>query len=423
MPPEKIVRIIDFWLKSIESDNLFPRKIVEKINLDTKEIIDIIGPRRSGKSSILKLIIKKMDLKNNFLFINFEDPFFIENNSPEVFENLVEVFEEYFSKDLKYLFFDEIQEINHWEKAMRKFRDAGKYKIFITGSSSKLLSGEMSSLITGRHLSYENLPISFKEFLYFKKIEIKQKKDIFTKEKSLQKEFSQYMKIGGFPEIALTNNEELLKSYFFDIIEKDIIARYDVREKEILKKIAVFLLSNAGKIFSIQSLKNTFGISFELASNYVSYLKESFLLFELPQFGYSIKKQEKAFKKIYAIDTGIANTVSFRFSEDKGRMLENIVFLELRRRGEKIFYYKTQKNKEIDFLTWKKEKPGKLIQVAWSMDEAKTREREIKSLLEGMDELKLKEATILTESQGELLKVGNKTVTIMPVYKWLLEEL
>lgn len=420
MNTQKLVQTIDFWIGSLKRNNLFPRKIVEEINYKTKEIIDIVGPRRSGKSSILKLIIKKLNLKN-FLYINFEDPFFIENNNPEIIEDLINTYQEYFHPGLKYLFFDEIQEIKGWEKAIRKFRDTGEFKIFLTGSSSKLLSSEMASLITGRHLSYKIFPLSFAEFLEFTGKEIKNKKDMLTKQKLLQKKFHEYMKIGGFPEVVLTKNEELLKNYFLDILEKDIIKRYDIREKEILKRIAFYLMSNAGKIFSIRAIKNIFNISPLIVSTYISYLRESFLFFELAQFGYSLKKQEKALKKIYAVDTGLANAVSFRFSEDKGRMLENIVFLELRRRGEEIFYYKTKKNHEIDFLTWRKDRPEKLIQVAWDLHDKKTASREVKSMLEGMEELKIKEGLILTNEEEKTIKRMSSTIEIMPVYKWLLK--
>ena len=200
---EQLIKIIDFWKKSVETDTLQGRFIAGKINVKSKEIVDLAGPRRSGKSSILKLIIRNLKLKDDFLYINFEDPFFIDHNSPQVIEELVSVFREYFSPDLRYLFFDEIQEIDHWEKAVRKLRDGENFKIFITGSSSKLLSGEISSLITGRHLSYKIFPLSFLEFLDFEKIKLKGRKDVVLKEKILHKKFLKYMEIGGFPEVVI----------------------------------------------------------------------------------------------------------------------------------------------------------------------------------------------------------------------------
>lgn len=418
---QQLVKIIDFWLKSVGKDELFSRAVIEKINFSGKEIIDLVGPRRSGKSSILKLIIKRLKLNGNFLYINFEDPFFVDHNYPQIIEELTLVFKEYFNQDLKYVFFDEIQEINHWEKAVRKLRDGEKFKIFITGSSSKLLSGEISTLITGRHLSYKVFPLSFAEFIFFKKIYLKSKKDIILQEKKLLSEFGEYLKIGGFPEAVLSDNQELLKNYFFDILQKDIVMRYDVREKDILEKMAVYLLSNAGNIISIESLKEMFNISFAAADSYLGYLKDSFLIFELIQFSFSLKKQSKALKKIYAVDIGLANNVSFKFSEDKGRALENIVFLELKKDGKEIYYYKTKNNLEIDFLVKEKAEIKSLIQVAWSLDDEKTKEREIKNLSIALDELKLKNGLVLTYNEEDEIKLNNKIIKIKPVFKWLLE--
>jgi len=418
---QQLVKVIDFWNKSVERDKLHDRLALEKINYESKEIVDLVGPRRSGKSSILKLIIKRLKLSGNFLYINFEDPFFVANNDPQIIEELTAVFKEYFNPRLEYLFFDEIQEIKQWEKAVRKLRDGEKFKIFITGSSSKLLSGEISSLITGRHLSYNIFPLSFSEFIAFRGIKICEKKDIILKEKKIFKMFDEYLKIGGFPEAVLTRNPELLKNYFYDILQKDIVMRHNIREKEILEKMAVYLLSNSGKITSIESLKAAFNISFLAAQSYLEYFKESFLVFELPQFSYSLKKQSKALKKIYAVDIGLSNAVSFKFSEDRGRMLENAVFFELKNEEEEIYYYKTKNNLEVDFLMKEKTKVKKLIQVCWSLEDKKAKERELKSLIAAMDELKLKDGFILTYNEEDEIRINKKTINVIPVYKWLLK--
>lgn len=418
---QQLVKIIDFWKKSVEKDKLYDRLILEKINYKSKEIVDLVGPRRSGKSSILKLIIKRLKLNGNFLYINFEDPFFVINNDPQIIEELTAVFKEYFNPKLEYLFFDEIQEIKQWEKAVRKLRDGEKFKIFITGSSSKLLSGEISSLITGRHLSYNISPLSFSEFLAFKGIKICAKKDIILKEKKILKMFNEYLKIGGFPEVALTENPELLKNYFYDILQKDIVMRHNIREKEILEKMAVYLLSNSGKITSMESLKTAFNISFPATQSYLEYFKESFLVFELLQFSYSLKKQSKALKKIYAVDIGLSNAVSFKFSEDKGRMLENAVFLELKNKKGELYYYKTKNNLEVDFLVKEKTKVKKLIQVCWTLEDKKTKERELRNLTAAMDELKLKDGFILTYNEEDEIKINKKIINVIPCWKWLLE--
>ncbi|GAI28054.1 unnamed protein product, partial [marine sediment metagenome] len=172
---------------------------------------------------------------------------------------------------------------------------------------------------------------------------------------------------------------------------------------------------------SIESLKKTFGISFALTSSYIDYLKNSFLIFELPQFSYSLKKQQKALKKIYSIDSGLANAVSFRFSKDSGRILENIVFLHLKMTGKEIYYYKTKNNLEVDFIIKKETGEKELIQVSFSLDDKKTREREIKGLLTAMNELSISKGLILTDDEEEVIKIGQRTIIVKPTYKWLLE--
>lgn len=418
---QQIVKVIDFWHKSIDSSSLYNRSVLSDIKYDGKEIIDFVGPRRSGKSSVLKLIIRHLNLKENYLFINFEDPFFVSYNESGIIEEIIAVYRDFFSPKLKYLFFDEIQQINQWERVIRKFRDIEEYKIFLTGSSSKLLSGEISSLLTGRHLSYHVLPLSFKEFLVFRGIHLQTKKDVLLKEKVLLKELSVYMGSGGFPEAVLTQSQEILKNYFFDILQRDIVMRHDVRGKDILQRMAVFLLSNTGKITSIESLKNIFNISFTLASAYIEYLKDAFMVFELPLFSYSLKKQSKALKKFYSIDVGLSNAVSFRFSEDKGRVLENIVFLELKKRNKEIYYYKTSGNLEVDFLIKEKNEVRELIQVTWNLEDKKTKQREIKAVFHAMDELQIRKGFILTNEGEETIQEGDREIIVKPVYKWLLE--
>ncbi len=417
---QQLVKVIEFWRESIKPDELQNRDIIGAVDLKSREIINLVGPRRSGKSSILKLIVKHLELKDNYLFINFEDPIFITNNDPAVIEELIQVFREYYNPKLEYLFFDEIQEITHWERVIRKLRDGDKFKIFLTGSSSKLLSGELSTLLTGRHQSYRILPLSFMEFLVFRGVAVTSKKDLVLKEKTILKMFDEYLSIGGFPEIVLTNNRELLKSYFFDILQKDIVMRYDVREKEILQKMAVYLMSNAAKIVSVETLKNTFMISFALASSYIGYLKESFLIFDLPQFSYSLKTQHKALKKIYSIDQGLSNAVSFKFSEDNGRALENVVFLELLKRGDEIYYYMTAGNQEVDFLLKQGRGMTGLIQVSWSLEDKKTRHREIRALSQAMEETNINQGTILTYNEEETAEIKGRVIQIMPAWKWLV---
>lgn len=416
-----LLKIIDFWQGVAQEKNLRSRQLVKKIDMETKEIIDIVGPRRSGKSSIMKIMIQKLKTKGNFLYMNFEDPYFIDHNTPMVLEELIETYKEYYQTELTYLFFDEVQNITSWEKAVRKLRDLGQYKIFISGSSSKLLGSEFASLLSGRHLSYQLLPLSFAEYLDFQGIHIQRKKDIILKEKALLRHYSEYLNWGGFPAVVLSKKQELLKQYYSDIIQKDIVKRYEIREKAVLDKIGVYLLTNSAKTISVTAIKNLYGISHELASNYLEYFKDAFLVFEVPQFSYSIKTQQKALKKIYAVDTGLANTISFRFSEDKGRILETSVFLALKQSEKEMYYYKTNSGKEVDFLIKENNNNVQLLQVAWDIEDEKTKQREIGGLVEAMEEQKVKQGLLLTYDTSEKILVDDKQIQIQPVNQWLLE--
>lgn len=419
---QQLIKVIEFWNNTVKETDLIDRPIVDRIDYQSKEIVDIIGPRRSGKSSILKLLIKKLSLSGEFLFINFEDPYFITHNQPQVIEELIAVYQEYFDQKLHYLFFDEIHSISHWESALRKLRDSGKYKMFITGSSSKLLGKELSTLLTGRHLSYEILPLSFSEFLSFKGMALKNKKDLILKDKTWLKHFDDYLSIGGFPEIVKTGNLPLLKQYYFDIIQKDILMRYEIRQKDTLEKMGIYLITNLAKIISIESLKKTFGLSFEAVSTYLDYFHESFLIFTVPQFSYSLKRQHKAPKKIYTADTGLANTISFRFSEDKGRILEQSVFLELLRKNYQPFYYKTQNNKEVDFLVQLPRRKKLLAQVCADLSDEETKKREIDSLIQAMGELDIHTGLILTHHTEQEISLDKNHIKIIPVYKWIMKD-
>lgn len=415
-----LVKVIDFWQKNAEEQGLLPRALVDVIGTETKEVVDIVGPRRSGKSSVMKLLIQKLKTKGNCLYINFEDPYFLEHNTPSVIEELIEAYKAYFQNSLSYIFFDEIQNIAFWEKAVRKLRDAKQYKIFLSGSSAKLLSSEFASLLTGRHISYQLLPLSFQEYLLFRGISLPDKTAMLLQDTVLQKHLEEYLYIGGFPAVVMSSNQELLKQYYIDIVQRDIVGRYEVRQSGILEKMGVYLITNAAKIVSLSSLQKLYEISYELASTYMGYFKEAFLLFELSQFSYSLKTQQKALKKIYPIDTGLANTISFRFSQERGRMLETTIFLELQRRKQETYYYKTDTGREVDFFV-KGRETNQLIQVAWDMSDEKTKQREIASLLEAMDEQKLSRAIILTFNTEEHISLNKKNILMQPAYQWLLQ--
>ncbi|MEX1112603.1 MAG: ATP-binding protein [Candidatus Andersenbacteria bacterium] len=423
MNKDELIRVIEFWQQSARQKHLHSRAAVVDIDTVSPEIVDLVGPRRSGKSSILKLLIQKLGLTDEYLFINFEDPFFIENNQASVIEQLVDVYREHFSKTLKYIFLDEVQEIQGWERAVRKLRDGTDYKVFITGSSSKLLSGELASALTGRHRSYSIFPLSFREYLTWRGVGADTPKDVAVSETQIAKLWQEFIKSGGFPEAVLQHSRELLQEYFFDIIERDVIARYNIREQSELQRMAVYMLTNATKLVSIASLKKAFGLSYRSVSTYLDYLTDAFLVFPLPQFSYSLKTQQKSLKKWYAVDTGMANAVAVRFSEDSGRQLENTVYIELMRHDNDLYYYKTKTKREVDFVVVADQQVQQLIQVAWSIEDEKTRKRELTALFDAMKELNIDKGMLLTNSaETENVREGSRQVSIMPAYRWALQQ-
>ncbi|MCK5475989.1 MAG: ATP-binding protein [Candidatus Pacebacteria bacterium] len=379
----------------------------------------IAGIRRTGKSTLLFQIMDKF-YKNNCYYFNFEDERLL-NFQVEDFNALYELFIEIKGKK-KNFFFDEIQNIKGWENFVRRMQDQGN-KFFITGSNASLLSKELGTKLTGRYVYLELLPFSFKEYLSFKNISFNENSFFQTAERAkLKRNFSSYLKEGGMPEYLKYQEKEVLARTYEDILYRDIAMRYDLKQVKALRELALYFLSNLACLFSYNSLKKFLKLgSVNTVKNYVEYLENSFLIFTVNLFSYSLKQQFVAPKKVYCIDNGLSNSISFRFSRDKGKFLENLVFLELKRREEEIYYYKTKNNLEVDFLIREERKVKKLIQVTKSLDDFKTREREMKSLITAMKELKMKNGLILTEDEEDLIKDGNLKITVLPIWKWLLE--
>lgn len=412
----ELAKIIEFWQKVALEKELLPRLISSDINLNNRKVTDIVGVRRCGKSSLLRFLYRKVLKNNNAMYINFEDPYFVLNNGPEVIESLIEAFQAYYSPNLKYIFLDEVQNVNSWERAVRKYEEAGKIKIVISGSSSKLLDGELATLLTGRHQSYHLTPLSFAEFLDFEKIEIKSKKDLIIKDSVADRALVQYLKTGGFPETVLEKDIEYAKQYFHDILQKDIISRFQINEKETIEEMAAFLLSNCGNLISTASLKRLYGLSFESVEKYLGYFSQAFLMHFISQFSFSLKSRQKSIKKAYGVDTGLVGAVSLSYSADWGRMLENTVCLELLRRGKEVFYYHTESRQEVDFVY---KEAGEIIpiQVCWDLSDPKTLNREIVALKACQRELKTDKGLIIVSKKSKEMP---KEITQVLATEWLL---
>lgn len=361
----------------------------------------VTGARRSGKSTFLQQLRKRFPKSYYF---NFDDPkaagFEVQD-----FDRLDYVFAEEFGKS-DYYFFDEIQNVDKWELFIRKLSD-NKKKVVITGSNASLLSRELGTRLTGRHLRQDIFPFSFKEFL------------AFEKKKPGVSSFGEYLVKGGFPEYLKQKKASVLQELLNNVLARDIVVRHGLRESETIKEMAVYLLSNTGKEFSYNSLKKVFELgSVNTAISFVSYLEDSYLVFAVKRFDYSIKKRLMLPKKVYSIDNGLAAANTASFSEDRGRMLENQVFLHLRRKNSEIFYFKEKG--ECDFVFKEKEKIVGAIQVCYSLNEDNTK-REVSGLLEALEKFGLKNGLILTFNQEDRLLENNKEINIKPAWKWMLE--
>lgn len=392
---------------------------VEKY-LKLPHILIISGVRRSGKSTLLTQIISK-HFDDNFYYLNFEDERLISFSAEEDFDNLYQIFLELYGNQ-KTFFFDEVQNISGWERFVRRMYDKN-FKFFITGSNARLLSKELATHLTGRHLMIELYPFSFREFLKFKKIEVKQNFEYLPEEKAkLKRNLFQYLKKGGFPEYLRYKENEILHRIFNDIIFRDIIVRYSIRETKAFQEIVNYLMANISNTISYNRLKNMFNLgSVNTTKNFTEYLENSFLMFFVNQFSYSTNKQTVSPKKVYCVDTGLRNIMSFRFSEDNGRLAENLVFIELKRRRKEIYYWKSAKT-ETDFVIKEGMKIKQLIQICWNIEDKKTKEREIKGLLESMKEFHLRTGLIITEDYFGEEKVEGKKIKFVPLWKWLLED-
>ncbi len=379
----------------------------------------VSGVRRCGKSTLLNQVIND-HYKKGVYYLNFEDERLVDF-SVEDFNDLYETFLELYGEK-KVFFLDEVQNVDKWEVFVRRMQGKG-CKFFITGSDASLLSKELGTKLSGRNVNVELFPFSFAEFLSFKGFNLSQNGLSLTTERAIiKKHFTEYLKHGGMPEYLKYQDQTLLKGVYDDILYRDIVARYDIKQVKALRELGLYFLSNIGTAFSYNNMKKVLGVgSMNTIKSYADYLENSYLLFFVSKFSYSLKEQFVALKKVYCIDNGLAESIAFQFSKNKGKFLENVVFLELRRKFSEIYYYKTSNNLEVDFLIKSGKKDLMLIQVADHLDTDKTRQRETNALVKAMDELKLKTGLILTDDTEEKITSDGKTITVKPVYKWLLE--
>jgi predicted AAA+ superfamily ATPase len=397
--------------------HLIPRDIELEKPISTSQIVIISGIRRCGKSSLLYLIKEKMNLNDSeYCYFNFDDERIVVDVS--ILEEIYSLHIEVYGKE-PILFLDEIQNIDNWEKFVNRMYEQG-IKVFVTGSNAKLLSSEISTSLTGRNKLIELYPFSFSEYLRFIGNKYNLNRLIPKSKSLLLKDFNHYFETGGFPLVVKENDTELINAYFQDILYRDIVSRYRLTQVNEIKQIGLYFASNIGKLFSYSTLQGISGVkSLSSIKDYLYYYEQSYLYFYLKKFDYSVKKQIMNPKKVYTIDQAFAHRLGFNFSENKGRILENIVFLELLRRGKDVYYHSGKK--ECDFVIKEGLDIVEAIQVAYHVD-ANNYDREYKGLQEAMDTYNLKEGLVLTYNIESTYIPYNVGIKVLAVWEWLLKK-
>lgn len=386
-----------------------------RINNSDNNITVISGIRRCGKSTLLHEIRSK-NIERDYFF-NFDDERLV-NFKVEDFQLLYEVFIELFGKQSTF-YFDEIQNVVGWERFIRRLHDYNN-KVYITGSNASMLSRELGTHLTGRFYQQELFPFSFSEFLEYSG-NSKLKTSLLSTEQKVQlhSEFLSFFKKGGFPGYLQSDNVQYIKSLYESIIYRDVMVRNGLTNEREILELVHYIASNTSKLFSYNSLTKVIGVkNATTVKNYLRFLENSYLLFLVNKYDFSIKKQIQNPKKIYFIDLGLVRELGFHHTEDNGRLLENIVFIELKRRGKEIYYH-AQKH-ECDFLIKEKNRITEAIQVCWSVYNQTTRQREIEGLVEALINYNLKEGLILTDDEEDEFDIHNFKIKVKPAWKWLL---
>ncbi len=398
-------------------------KIIERTNLEESKIalkypniLAILGIRRCGKSIFSYLLAKP----HKFAYINFDDERLAGLKSGDL-NKILESFYEIYG-DIEFIILDEIQNIDNWELFVNRLRRTKK--IILTGSNSKLLSGELSTHLTGRYLNKLLFPFSFKELLKLK--DFKENNVYTTQEKAkIMGLLQEYLELGGFPEAYKFGRGIILRIYE-DILTKDILLRHNITKREEIKKLAKYLITNSSGEITYSKLAKIFNIKHvSTISNWISFLENAFLIFRLERFDFKLKQQFIAPKKVYCIDSGLVNSIGFQFSENKGEIIENEAALELQRRKAidkslEVYYWKNHQQNEVDFVLKRDKKIESLIQVSYINSKEEIKEREINSLIKASKELKCKNLVVITWDYESEEKFYGEEIKFVPLWNWLL---
>jgi len=409
--------------QKVERDELLggryvPREGLKKAkeNLKNNLIKVIMGPRRAGKSVFSIQMLEGL----NFAYLNFDDE---RLTSVSDYDEILKAIRQVYG-DSRILLFDEIQNLPNWELFVNRFHRRG-FNIIITGSNAHLLSRELSTHLTGRYVQFRIFPFSFSEFLRAKAFVVDEALELKEREGLLLGYLDHYLEKGGYPEIVVKgmDTKDYLTTLFESILFKDIVKRYGVRYPKMLSDLAHYLITNHSNEFSYTKLKNILEFrSIHTVENYLNYLSEAFLLFSVDRFSFKFKEQIRSPKKIYGYDTGMINAMKFKTGRDFGRLMENLVAVELMRREADFYYYKSVNGKEVDFVIKQGQKVVQLLQVCYDIDHYPTRKRELISLTKAGKDLGCKDLMILTWEHRAEEEHGGLRVNFLPLWRWLLRK-
>jgi len=398
------------------ADDSVPRTIFQKAaSYSGPSACVIKGVRRCGKSTLMKQVMKAK-FKDEFLYFNFDDER-ITDFKTEDFQILMETLIESYGEK-KTIFLDEIQNNKGWELFINRILRQG-YRVYITGSNANLLSKELGTHLTGRHIDLELYPFSYTEYLRAKKTEAPINGIYTTEQKAqLTRIFMEYLTEGGMPEAVVYSNVEILTTILNDIIQKDISERYGIRKPAELKAVIRFLIENTSNPITYRSITENFGAkSPNTIQKYVQYTEETYLIFTVSRYEKKIKKLDKNPRKVYCIDNGIVARNAPSLTERRGALLENAVAIQLKRLGKEFYYFKSKTDAEADFVIPAEKQ---VIQVCYDLNYG-NEGRELKGLVEAMLETKANEGLILTLEQEREIIHREKKITVKPAWQWLIE--
>ncbi len=424
---EEILIQWNYWWTSDRrrEDDYVHRDLLDEVEwwLDRREAIPIIGCRRAGKTTILSMTIchlLRSVPKENILFIKCDDE---RVPHTDLIDRARSKHQELFNPSGRiYIFLDEIQALDRWPQTIKRIYDLEREtKVLMSGST--LFTGDLATALAGRYVAFDLYPFSFAEFLRANGLEPTNRTAMLAETATIRHLLREYLYWGGFPEVVLEPDEAkkrtLLRFYSDSILYRDVIAHGGITKPATVEKLKSYLLANFTNLLNYSTIAEHLAVAADTVTAYLAQMEASFFIFAVPLFAYSVKKQQINPKKIYCIDNGLRNAAGFKFSRDLGRLYENAVFLELKRRGGEIYYWRDRKG-EVDFCIKRGDTITDMIQVCSNIETAGEREED--ALLRGMERFEVERGTVITGDTRTVMEHGSKTIRYLPLWEWLLEE-